>query len=49
MELLLFVGLLGTSSRLELPAKDERFDVVKFVRIADSGGFVIEEWRDEVR
>ena len=43
------LGVLGTSSRLEIPSRDEGFDVMKFVRIAASGGFVVEEWRDEVR
>jgi predicted kinase len=43
------LGLLGTSSRLEIPSRDEGFDVMKFVRISAGGGFDVEEWRDEVR
>jgi predicted kinase len=43
------VGLLGTSSRLEIPSRDEGLDVMKFVSIAAGGGFHVEEWRDEVR
>lgn len=43
------LGVLGTSSRLEIPSRDEGFDVMRFVRIAAGGGFDVEEWRDEVR
>ena len=43
------LGILGTSSRLQLPTRDEGFDAMFFVRIADAGGFVVEDWRDEVR
>lgn len=42
-------GLLGTHARLEVPSRTEGYDELWFVRIADTGGFVVEEWRDEVR
>jgi predicted kinase len=41
-------GILGTSSRLELPTKDEGFDEMFYVRINDDNRFVVEEWKDEV-
>lgn len=41
-------GVLGTHAKLELPGKDEGFDVLYYVRIADGGGFEVEEWADEV-
>ena len=43
------VGLLGTAGRLELPTRDEGFDALFYVRIDDPGGFVVEEWADDVR
>ena len=43
------VGLLGTSPRLEIPSRDEGFNVMKFISIAAGGGFDVEDWRDEVR
>jgi predicted kinase len=43
------IALLGTSKRLEVPSPDEGFDVMRFVTIADGGGFTVEDWRDEVR
>lgn len=42
------VGILGTRSRLQLPTRAEGFDEMWFVRIAESGGFVVTEWSDEV-
>ncbi len=42
-------GILGTAGRLELPSRDEGFDQLHYVRIDEGGGFVVEEWRDEVR
>lgn len=42
------VGILGTRSRLQLPTRAEGFDEMWFVRIAESGGFVVSEWTDEV-
>ncbi len=44
-----FLGLLGTSGRMELPSLDEGFDELHYVRIDDNDGFVIEGWRDEGR
>jgi predicted kinase len=40
-------GILGTAGRMELPARDEGFDTMFYVRI-DDGMFVVEEWNDEV-
>jgi predicted kinase len=42
-------GLLGTVGRMELPSLDEGFDELHYVRIDEAGGFVVEEWKDEVR
>ncbi len=42
-------GILGTSSRLKIPSRGEGFDEIRFVRIDEAGGFVVEEWNDEVR
>jgi len=41
-------GILGTAGRMERPALDEGFDELHYVRIDEAGGFVIEEWKDEV-
>ena len=41
-------GILGTAGRMELPNRDEGFDVLFYVRIDDAGEFVVEEWNDEV-
>jgi len=41
-------GILGTSARLELPARSEGFDALHYVRINPAGGFVVDDWRDEV-
>ena len=41
-------GILGTAGRMELPACDEGFDDLFYVRIDEAHGFVIEEWKDEV-
>ena len=40
-------GVKATSAKLELPTRAEGFDELYFVRTG-SGGFVVEEWRDEV-
>jgi predicted kinase len=37
-------GLLGTAARLELPAPDEGFDRLYYVRLADQG-FEVSEWQ----
>lgn len=41
-------GILGTAGRMELPTRDEGFDALYYVRIDDTGAFVVEEWSDEV-
>lgn len=41
------VGIKGTSARLEIPAMNEGFDELWYVRIG-SEGFIVEKWRDEV-
>ena len=41
-------GLLGTAGRLDLPSLEEGFDKLYYVRLGDDGGFVVEEWKDEV-
>jgi predicted kinase len=41
-------GILGAAGRLQIPSKEEGFDELYYVRIDDAGGFVVEEWRDEV-
>ena len=42
-------GIVGTSNRLERPAFDEGFRDLFFIRIHEtSGGFDVEEWRDEI-
>ena len=40
-------GILGTSSRLEIPSLDEGFDELWYVRM-EEGRDVVEEWKDEV-
>lgn len=42
------VGLLGTAKRLVLPSLGEGFDQLHYVRIDESGEFVVEAWRDEI-
>jgi predicted kinase len=41
-------GILGAAGRLQIPSREEGFDVLHYVRIDDNGRFVVEEWRDEV-
>ena len=41
-------GILGTAGRMELPSLEEGFDELYYVRIDEAGGFVVEEWKDEV-
>jgi predicted kinase len=41
-------GILGTAGRLQMPSRDEGFDELYYVRIDESNGFVVEEWKDEV-
>ena len=42
-------GILATAGRLEIPTLSEGFDELHHVRIDESGGFVVEGWRDEDR
>lgn len=42
-------GVAGTYKRLELPGLDEGFDRLCYVRIAENGQFMVEEWKDEFR
>jgi len=42
-------GILGTAARMELPSLVEGFDALFYVRIEESGSFVVEGWKDEVR
>jgi predicted kinase len=42
------VAIFGTAARLELPRRDEGFDELYFVRIAENDQFIVEEWKDEV-
>ncbi|MEO8494124.1 MAG: AAA family ATPase [Planctomycetota bacterium] len=41
------VAILSTAKKLEIPAFDEGFDELWYVRLTDAG-FVVEEWNDEV-
>ena len=41
-------GLLGTYGKLELPSKEEGFDTLHYVRIGTDGGFIVEDWRNEI-
>jgi predicted kinase len=38
-------GILGASGKLELPSPAEGFDQLFFVRLNESNGFVVEEWK----
>lgn len=40
-------GLWGTAARLERPHPDEGFDALHYVRIDESGTFVVEDWRED--
>jgi predicted kinase len=40
-------GLLGTYVKLEIPAREEGFDELFYVRLVDDE-FVVEEWRNEI-
>ena len=42
------VAILSTAAKLELPAREEGFDELWYVRMSD-GRFVVEEWNDEIR
>ncbi|HML23227.1 MAG TPA: hypothetical protein PKD09_16350 [Aggregatilinea sp.] len=41
------LGIRGTAGRLQRPSFEEGFDALYYVRISDSGEFIIEEWNDE--
>jgi predicted kinase len=41
-------AMLGTAGRLELPSLEEGFDKLYYVTVDGDGGFVVEEWKDEV-
>jgi len=41
-------AILGAAGRLELPSFEEGFDKLYYVRVDGNGGFVVEEWKDEV-
>ena len=41
-------GVLGVAGRLELPSFAEGFDKLWYVKIDGAGGFVVEEWNDEL-
>ena len=42
------VAIFSATKRLELPSLDEGFDQLFYVRLSE-GGFIIEEWADEIR
>jgi predicted kinase len=42
-------GILAAATRLQVPAKDEGFDDLFYVRIDDNCRFAVEEWKDEIR
>ena len=42
------VAILSAAKKLELPLLDEGFNQLHYVRLTE-GGFVVEEWNDEVR
>jgi predicted kinase len=42
------IGIRGTAKRLQLPTLAEGFDVLYYVRIADDGNFLVEEWQNEL-
>ncbi len=39
------LAVLGMSRRLELPAAEEGFDRLYFVRLLDGGGFAVADWQ----
>jgi predicted kinase len=41
-------GILGTHKRLRVPRLEEGFDELYYVRIDETGCFVVEEWSDEL-
>ena len=45
--ILVLVGI-GVAGRLELPLLSEGFDKLWYVTMDGNGGFVVEEWNDEL-
>jgi len=41
-------GVIGVAGRLELPSLSEGFDKLWYVTMDGNGGFVVEEWNDEL-
>ena len=41
-------GVIATAGRLQLPILNEGFDELWYVRMDGNGGFIIEEWNDEL-
>src|SRR5215468_5849939 len=41
-------GIIAAHRKLELPAFDEGFDQLFYVKIAEDGQFIVEVWTDEV-
>jgi predicted kinase len=41
-------GILGAHKRLRVPRMEEGFDELYYVRIDETGCFVVEEWSDEL-
>ena len=41
-------AILGAAGRLVLPSLEEGFDKLFYVKVDGDGGFLIEEWKDEV-
>ena len=41
-------GLRAACAKLELPARDEGFDELFFVKMDGKGGFTVEDWKDEI-
>lgn len=41
-------GVTGTAGRLELPTMSEGFDELWYLQMDGKGGFIIEEWNDEL-
>lgn len=41
-------AILGTAARFELPSRGEGFEALHYVTCLASGGFSVEEWKDEV-
>jgi len=40
------IGIYATAKKLQIPSLSEGFDVLYYVRIDSSGGFVVEEWSE---